>query len=118
MNRSTDAGSVFSEWLRASSGDLSSTVREALRDVKDPELGINIVKLGMVRNIEQDGDTLRISIVPTTPSCPMRDYLEQEIKEKIRMYVPPVPEVQVECVQDPPWSPDQMEADARQALGL
>ena len=59
-------------------------VREKLKEVIDPHTGINIVDMGMVKEITQEGDKLKVVIKPTSPFCPVGNYLIQAVKEKVR----------------------------------
>jgi len=104
---------------RAGSGDsLAERVREALRRVIDPEIGVNIVDLGLVYRIEVlDGD-VRVDFTMTTPACPLHEYLATRATEAIRREVPDAREVGVMLVWDPPWRPDMMSAEAKHQLGI
>ena len=88
-----------------------------LRTVIDPELGVNIVDLGLVRTAVRDGDLARIRMTMTTPACPLGPYIEGEIRSALVTLVSGLREVEVEIVHEPPWSPDDMTDDARQLLG-
>lgn len=92
-------------------------VREALRQVIDPELGINIVDLGLVYGIEIDGTLVRVSMTMTTPACPLGGYLEDLVFSTLQGSVPDVRDLDIDLVWDPPWNPDMMSADARRQLG-
>ena len=59
-------------------------VREKLKEVIDPHTGINIVDMGMVKEITQEGEKLKVVIKPTSPFCPVGNYLIQAVKEKVR----------------------------------
>jgi metal-sulfur cluster biosynthetic enzyme len=97
---------------------VAERVREALKQVYDPELGINIVDLGLVYDIEVDeqGDVLiRYSL--TTMGCPIGPLIE----DQMRAFLAPIEgigEVQPDLVFRPPWSPEMMSEEARAALGI
>ena len=91
-------------------------VREALRHVVDPEIGVNIVDLGLVYGIEIDGTRARIVMTMTNPACPLLDYLKDLVNSAVKERVPDVHEVDIEIVWEPPWSPDMMSDAARQQL--
>jgi metal-sulfur cluster biosynthetic enzyme len=91
-------------------------IREALRDVVDPELGVNIVDLGLVRRIDVAGRTVRITMTMTSPACPLRDYLQDLVESNVLSRSPEAESVIVEIVDDPPWSPDLMSDAARRQL--
>jgi metal-sulfur cluster biosynthetic enzyme len=91
-------------------------VREALRDVVDPELGLNIVDLGLVYGIQIDGADVRITMTMTSPACPLRDYIQDQVLAAVRDGLPEVRNVVVDIVTDPPWTPELMSEAARQHL--
>jgi metal-sulfur cluster biosynthetic enzyme len=102
----------------ASGAPLTERVREALRRVIDPEIGVNIVDLGLVYRIEAlDGD-VRVELTMTTPACPLHEYLATKATEAIRSEVPTVGEVSISLVWDPPWHADMMSEEARHQLGI
>lgn len=91
-------------------------VRERLRMVLDPELGVNIVDLGLVYGIDcsEDG-TVAVIMTLTTPGCPMHESLASSIEKAIK-FAPDVTAVKVNLVWMPPWSPDLMTDFAREQL--
>lgn len=94
-----------------------TAVRDALGRVIDPELGINIVDLGLVYGIDIDDDSrVRIVMTMTSPACPLGDYLKDLVDSMVKWRFPDVKDVEIRLVWDPPWSPDMMSADARQQL--
>jgi metal-sulfur cluster biosynthetic enzyme len=93
-----------------------SDILAALRAVLDPELGINIVDLGLVYGVQIDGTRVRLAITMTTPACPLLDYLKGMIREEIGARVPGVENVQIDVVWDPPWDADRMTEAARAQL--
>lgn len=86
-------------------------VRAALRDVIDPEVGLDVVTMGLVYGIEVEGASVRIRHTLTTPGCPMGDVLEEGIAEAARS-VPGVEEVETELVWEPRWDPGMIDDDA------
>ena len=90
--------------------------RECLRTVFDPELGINIVDLGLVYDIEAQDGHVQVTMTLTTPGCPMHDTISSGV-ERALMGLPDVQSVQVDVVWQPPWSPAQMSDIAKQQLG-
>ena len=92
-----------------------SDVREALRQVVDPEVGINIVDLGLVYQVEIADDTVRITMTMTSPACPLRDYLQDLVESTVASRVPGA-RVAVQIVDDPPWTDDLMSDEARRQL--
>jgi metal-sulfur cluster biosynthetic enzyme len=92
-------------------------VRQALRRVVDPELGINVVDLGLVYAVDvRDGD-VSVAITMTSPACPLSEYVTAEAEAAIRREVPGVRSVRVALVWDPPWRPEMMAEAARRQLG-
>lgn len=93
-------------------------LRELLREVIDPEVGINIVDLGLVYEVRLSGDGVAmVRMTLTTPGCPLGGYLDDAIRETL-WGVPGVGDVDVRIVWDPPWDPDAMMSDwAKEQLG-
>jgi metal-sulfur cluster biosynthetic enzyme len=92
-------------------------VRDALREVIDPELGINVVDLGLVYGIDVTGGDVRITMTMTTPACPLRDYIQDLVESTVTSRLPEAHHVIVDIVSDPPWTEDMMSDAARQQLG-
>ena len=93
-----------------------SDIRDALRQVIDPELGVNIVDLGLVYRIEIDAARVRIVMTMTSPACPLGDYLKGLVDSAIRRRVPDVRDVDIVLEWEPPWDPGMMSAEARRQL--
>jgi metal-sulfur cluster biosynthetic enzyme len=91
-------------------------VRDALYDVIDPELGVNIVDLGLVYRVDIDDRTARITMTMTSPACPLRDYLQDLVESTVTARVPDAERVVVEIVTDPPWTEELMSEAARRQL--
>jgi metal-sulfur cluster biosynthetic enzyme len=91
-------------------------VRDALRDVIDPELGINIVDLGLVYGVGIDGRLVRVSMTMTTPACPLSGYLRDLVFSTLSARFPELEDVEIDIVWDPPWNPDMMSDEARRQL--
>lgn len=81
-------------------------IREALRPVVDPEIGISVVDLGMIREIEVEGDAVEIKMVLTTPFCPLAGMITEQVREAAAG-VGGVEEAQVTLL-DEPWDPSWM----------
>ena len=95
----------------------AEAVYEALKNVYDPELGINIVDLGLVYDVEVDEDGhVQIEYTLTTMGCPIGPLIEQQMQAFLAS-VPGVTSVNVEMVLRPPWSPEMMSEEAKAALG-
>lgn len=97
---------------------IKQEILEALETVIDPELGIDIINLGLVYSIELDREGhLHIQMTLTTVGCPLADLLIQGIKDAMTE-VPEVKDVEVELVWSPAWTTDRMSRYARIALGI
>lgn len=92
-------------------------VREALRQVEDPEAGMNIVDLGLVYLIEVTPGAVRVDMTMTTAACPMTDMIVDHARETVVALVPEGTTVDVRLVWDPPWTPDKMSGVAREHFG-
>ena len=91
-------------------------VRDALREVIDPELGVNIVELGLVYGVRIEGADVHITMTMTSPACPLRDYLQDLVESAVSARVEGVRRVDVEIVSDPPWTEEMMSDAARRQL--
>jgi metal-sulfur cluster biosynthetic enzyme len=98
-------------------GDLKGQIMEALHKVDDPELGINIVDLGLVYEVDIQGDTVHIEYTLTTMGCPIGPLIEAQIKQLIEP-IEGVENVDAEMVLTPPWTPEKMSEEAKAALGF
>lgn len=92
-------------------------VREALRQVDDPEAGMNIVDLGLVYGVDVMADVVHVDLTMTTAACPMADMIVAQVSDVITAMVPVGTAVDVELVWDPPWTPDKMSGIAREHFG-
>ncbi len=92
-------------------------ILHTLHGVNDPEVGVNIVDLGLVYSAEIKGDNVRIVMTMTTPACPMHSYLTEEVREAILVQYEEVENVSVELVWDPPWSPQMISEKGKRQLG-
>lgn len=92
-------------------------IREALRHVIDPELGINVVDLGLVYGIDVKDDGIRVTMTMTTRACPLGESLAEQAEATIWQNVQGVKSVSVDLVWDPPWQPSMMSDAARKRLG-
>lgn len=97
---------------------LASKVREKLREVIDPELGVSIVDLGLIYDIAVANDGLCVIMMTlTTIGCPLFDVIEKDIETKVKE-ISEIKEVKTELTFDPPWTPDKMTEDTKIELGL
>ncbi|MDY6776970.1 MAG: metal-sulfur cluster assembly factor [Candidatus Nanohaloarchaea archaeon] len=94
-------------------------VREKLEQVIDPELGINIVDLGLVYEIEPEDDQVHVLMTLTTPGCPLHDVFREEVKKNVsELEGVDKEDVEVELTFDPPWSREEMSDEAEAELGF
>ena len=91
---------------------------EALRDVYDPEIPVNIYELGLIYDIIiEKGNDVKINMTLTTPNCPVAESLPKEVKDSI-MAIKEVKNVDLNLVWDPPWDKDMMSEAAKLELNL
>ncbi|TML53455.1 MAG: metal-sulfur cluster assembly factor [Actinobacteria bacterium] len=92
-------------------------VVEALRAVEDPELGMDIVELGLLYDVEVEGPKVKVIHTLTSMGCPVGPMIQENI-DQIARAMPEVEDVEVELTWDPPWSPEKMSDDAKFILGF
>jgi metal-sulfur cluster biosynthetic enzyme len=92
-------------------------VRDALKGVKDPELGLDLVVLGLVYDIDVRGDEVEATISLTSPLCPVAGQIVEEAKQAIES-MDGVESAEVVLTFDPPWTPERMSPLVRASLGL
>jgi metal-sulfur cluster biosynthetic enzyme len=95
----------------------AAAVREALRQVDDPEAGMNIVDLGLVYDVDVGPGTVRVAMTMTTAACPMADLITDQARAAIAAAVPAGTVIDVELVWEPPWTPEKMTGIAREHFG-
>lgn len=97
---------------------LKSGVIEALREVYDPEIPVNIYDLGLIYDISVEGEgDVKIKMTLTAPGCPVAGILPGQVEQAARS-VEGVNSVTVDLVWDPPWDPDMMSEEAKLVLGF
>jgi metal-sulfur cluster biosynthetic enzyme len=92
-------------------------VLEALRQVEDPELGMDVVDLGLVYDVEVEGPNVKVIYSLTSMGCPAGPLIAGDMDRAARE-VPGVEDVELELTFDPPWTPDKMSDDAKFILGF
>jgi Predicted metal-sulfur cluster biosynthetic enzyme len=92
-------------------------VKLALRKVKDPELNINIIDLGLVYDIRVDGTEVQVDMTLTSPGCPAGPHIIGDVERAVKP-LPGVEKVTINLVWDPFWSPDKIEPRVRAYMGL
>jgi metal-sulfur cluster biosynthetic enzyme len=96
---------------------IQEDVIEALREVEDPELGMDIVELGLLGEVEVTGANVKVIYTLTSMGCPAGAMIQEDI-ERVTRSVPGVEEVETELTFEPPWTPDRMSDDAKFILGF
>lgn len=98
--------------------ELKSKIVDALRDVYDPEIPINVYDLGLIYEINIREDNVAMVLMTlTSPACPTAEYLQNIITDAVKS-VDGVEEAIVELTFEPPWTPDRISMDAKEELGL
>lgn len=99
------------------SSPANDRVLEALRQVIDPELGINVVDLGLIYGIETSDRHVHVEMTLTTPGCPLHESITSAVEMAVNVLVPGVESVGVDLVWSPPWCADRISAAGREELG-
>lgn len=92
-------------------------MRLALRRVKDPEINLNIVDLGLIYDVEVSGDDVSVDMSLTSPGCPAGPQIMHDAETELRA-IPGVGAVAVNLVWSPPWTPERIEPRVRAYLGF
>ncbi len=97
----------------------AETIRQALRQVKYPELDMNIIDLGLVYDVEVDdgGGLVRISMTLTSPGCPAGPMITNDIYKVVRA-IDGVKDVDIDIVWEPYWTPDRIDPKIRAMMGF
>jgi metal-sulfur cluster biosynthetic enzyme len=91
-------------------------VREALKQVIDPELDVNIVDLGLIYEIEVEEDKVEILMTLTTPGCPLSGVFDEMVRQEVGV-IEGVNKVDVELTFEPSWTPEKMSDKAKNEVG-
>lgn len=102
------------------SNDPIEAIYNALRQVYDPELGLDIVSMGLIYRLEAEGDRVKIDMTLTTPGCPVSETLPEmaRLAAADALGADGEHRIDFQIVWDPPWCPDLIEPEALAALGL
>jgi metal-sulfur cluster biosynthetic enzyme len=90
----------------------------ALKKVIDPELGINVVDLGLVCRAEHVAGSIEVELAMTSPACPLGEMMVEEATLALQKRFPEASSIHVELLRDRPWSPELMTEDGRRQLGI
>lgn len=112
----TARGADAIEWQLIDTTVSRDLVLTALRSCYDPEIPVNIVDLGLVYKVVVRDAYIHVTMTLTAPGCPMADEVEAQVREALAA-VPGIETVDVDVVQEPPWTPQRMSDEARAALG-
>ena len=106
------------ETATGAGGDLQQAVIDALKEIYDPEIPVNIYDLGLIYGVEVDDECdATITMTLTTPHCPVAETMPGEVELRASS-VPGIRDAEVDLVWDPPWSPEKMSDEARLELGM
>lgn len=94
-----------------------AAIRDILRQVIDPEVGMNIVDLGLVYRVEPTPDRLLIEMTMTSPACPLGDMIIENVRAALAPALPQDQALDVNLVWEPPWQPSMMNETAREHFG-
>ena len=93
-------------------------VLEKLKEVLDPEIGIDVVNLGLIYEVKVRPDnTVYVKMTMTTPGCPLTMWILRAVEDKI-LEIPGVKDAEIELTFDPPWTPDRISPEYKKRLGL
>ncbi len=99
-------------------GDLYEAVIDALKEIYDPEIPVNIYDLGLIYDVRISPDSdAKVIMTLTTPHCPVAESMPGEVELRVSA-VPGVRDAEVELVWDPPWDPQKMSDEAKLELGM
>ena len=103
----------------AAEGDeaLQDAIIEAIKEIYDPEIPVNIYDLGLIYGVEVNNGHALVSMTLTTPHCPVAESMPSEVELRVGA-VPGVGDAEVVLVWDPPWDPAKMSDEARLELGM
>lgn len=91
-------------------------VMRLLSEVIDPELGVNVVDLGLIYGVVEDGDGVEVRMTLTTPGCPLAPYFQEQVEGVVAEGLGQP--VRLTFVFDPPWTPEMMSDEVRATLGF
>lgn len=90
---------------------------KVLAKVIDPEIGINVVDLGLIYDVSISNDAVLVKMTVTNPYCPLQSHLKQLVENAVSS-IKGVKEVSVDLVFDPPWTPERLSPKAKKELGF
>ncbi len=97
---------------------MDSDILLALKEVIDPELGINIVDLGLICRAARAANAIDVALAMTSPACPLGEMMVEEARLTLQKRFSDVSSIHVELIRNLPWSPERMSQEGRRQLGL
>ncbi|MCY9784579.1 metal-sulfur cluster assembly factor [Nocardiopsis sp. EMB25] len=110
-----DEGAETAAPLSPEAEQLVEEISEALKDVIDPELGVNVVDLGLLYGVNADDDVITLDMTLTSAACPLTDVIEDQATSALDEFER---EVRINWVWMPPWGPDKITDDGRDQLRM
>lgn len=105
-------------WDADRRAEIEEIVVEAIKEVYDPEIPVNVYDLGLIYGVQVNPDrTVNITMTLTTPNCPAAGFLPGQVEARAR-HVPGVKDAKVEITFDPPFTPEMMSDEAKLELGF
>lgn len=112
-----EADSITPDDATATGAITADQARIVLRRVKDPELNLNIVDLGLIYDIHVDGTKVRIDMSLTSPGCPSGPEIMGEAEQQLKS-IPGIGDVEMNLIWSPPWTPERIEPRVRAYMGF
>ena len=97
--------------------DIIEKIREALKEVRDPEMGVNIIDLGLVYDIKVEDQTATITMTLTSPGCPVGPMIIDDIHFALEKFSE-LEKISIDIVWSPPWDASMMSEEAKDLLGI
>mgnify|MGYP000938011357 CR=1 FL=1 len=104
-------------YLYEGPAELQQAIEDALREVMDPEIGLNIVDVGLVYGVTVSGNAVEVRITMTSAACPLGDVIMDDVATRLAQVLPAGTDARVELVWDPPWTPDRLSEHGKQVMG-
>lgn len=96
----------------------TKVIKQKLSEVLDPEIGISIVDLGLIYEVDISKEKVIITMTLTTPGCPLINLIEEDIKSKIQQLGIKKNNIEIKVTFNPPWSTDKMTKKGKKQLGI
>lgn len=96
---------------------MEEQIRKKLKEVIDPEIGINVVDLGFIYEVKSTNGKVEVLMTLTAPGCPLAGVMIDQVKEKV-LSIPGVEKAEVKLTFDPPWTPERMDPKAAEKMGF